>query len=294
VLTGRREAYYTDYKGSPQELLSCLKHGYLYQGQRYSWQKKRRGTASLDLKPTAFVTFLENHDQVSNSIDGGRGHTRASSGLWRAMTGLILLGPGTPMLFQGQEFSSSAPFLFFADHQGELGAAVRKGRADFLAQFPSMSTPEVRAQLDDPSALETFTKCRLDFGERSRNAHVYSMHRALLTIRKKYAALIAEARIDGAVLSRDAFCFRFLSNTGDADLLAVVNLGEDQEIFPSDPLLAPPADHRWSVLWGSEDVAWGGAGGAPPEDDEGRWRLIAESLTLLEAKPSKAGDVHGE
>jgi maltooligosyltrehalose trehalohydrolase len=294
ALTGRREAYYTDYKGSPQELLSCLKHGYLYQGQRYSWQKARRGSASLDLHSSAFVTFLENHDQVSNSIDGGRGHTRASAALWRAMTGLILLAPGTPMLFQGQEFSSSAPFLFFADHQGDLGAAVRKGRADFLAQFPSMSTPDVRAQLDDPSALESFTKCRLDFSERSRNAHVYSMHRELLRIRKKYASLFAKTKIDGSVLSDDSFCYRFLSPSGDADLLAIMNLGEDQEIFPSDPLLAPPTDRRWSVVWTSEDVAWGGSGGAPPEDAEGHWSLTAESLVLLEAKPSKPGDTDAE
>jgi maltooligosyltrehalose trehalohydrolase len=285
ALTGRREAYYSDYKGSPQELLSCLKRGYLYQGQRYSWQKKRRGTASLDLRTSAFVTFLENHDQISNSTDGGRGHTRSSAALWRALTGLVLLAPGTPMLFQGQEFSSSAPFLFFADHSGDLAAAVRNGRAEFLAQFPSMASDEARAQLDDPSALQTFEKCKLDFEERSRNAHIYSMHRELLRIRKSLSDLYADARLDGAVLSPDAFCFRFIGSA-HGDLLAVVNLGEDQEIFPSDPLLAPPADRSWRPIWSSEDLAWGGAGAPPPEDAEGRWRLTAESLVLLEPTPS--------
>ncbi len=291
ALTGRREAYYTDYKGSPQELVSCLKRGYLYQGQHYSWQKQRRGTASLDLHSSAFVTFLENHDQVANSRDGGRGHTRSDAALWRAMSGLVLLAPGTPMLFQGQEFSSSAPFLFFADHSGDLGAAVRKGRARFLAQFPSLATAEACAVLDNPADLATFEKCKLDFEDRSRNGLIYSMHRELIRIRKSYASLYEDAELDGAVLASDAFCFRFLGSAR-GELLAVVNLGEDQEVFLSEPLLAPPTDGEWKVVWDSEDARWGGAGSSPPEDAEGRWRLTARSLVLLEAKPSKNGEAN--
>ena len=77
ALTGRREAYYADYAGTPQELISSVKHGFLFQGQWYSWQKKRRGTPTLDLSPTAFVHFLENHDQVANSALGKRVHQLA-------------------------------------------------------------------------------------------------------------------------------------------------------------------------------------------------------------------------
>jgi len=286
ALTGRREAYYTDYKGSPQELISSVKYGYLYQGQRYSWQKKRRGTPSLDLAPSAFVTFLENHDQVANSSDGARGHVRSSPALWRAMTGFLLLAPSTPMLFQGQEFSSSAPFLFFADHPGELGVAVRNGRAEFLAQFPSMASAEARARFDDPSAFETFTKCKLDFEDRSTNRAIYSMHRELLRLRRELAGIRAAARLDGAVLSADSFCLRWMG-AATGDLLVVVNLGEDQEVFASDPLLAPPEGKSWKLRWSSEDLAWGGAGAAPPEDAHGRWRLTAESMVLLGCEPKR-------
>ena len=103
ALTGKREAYYRDYQGSAQELVSCARFGYLYQGQWYSWQKQRRGTPALDLMPRAFVTYLENHDQVANSAVGRRLHTAASPARHRALTAWMLLGPATPMLFQGQE-----------------------------------------------------------------------------------------------------------------------------------------------------------------------------------------------
>jgi maltooligosyltrehalose trehalohydrolase len=137
ALTGRREAYYTDYKGSAQELVSAAKYGYLYQGQWYQWQKQRRGTPAFDLPSHAFVAYLENHDQVANSVFGRRLHQQSSPGRHRAITAWTLLGPATPMLFQGQVFSSSAPFLFFADHREELRDSIRNGRREFLSQFAS-------------------------------------------------------------------------------------------------------------------------------------------------------------
>ena len=107
ALTGRREAYYHDYRGAPQEFVSAARYGYLFQGQRYDWQDAPRGTPGLALPPTAFVTFLENHDQVANSARGLRLHALASHARLRVLTALLLLSPQTPMLFQGQEFWAS-------------------------------------------------------------------------------------------------------------------------------------------------------------------------------------------
>ena len=103
-----------------------MKWGYLYQGQRYKWQKKRRGSSSLGLAPSTFVTFLQNHDQVANSASGERLHKLTSPGKFRALTALLLLAPGTPMLLQGQEFAASTPFLFFAHHKPELAGSRAK------------------------------------------------------------------------------------------------------------------------------------------------------------------------
>ena len=157
ALTGRNEAYYSDYTGCPQEFVAAAKYGYLYQGQPYSWQEAPRGSPSLDLKPEAFVSFLENHDQVSNSATGDRARLQTSPGRYRAMTALLLLGPWTPLLFQGEEFGASTPFLYFSDVGDEkLREAVKKGRFEFLAQFPSAASKDVQARLAVPYEIETF------------------------------------------------------------------------------------------------------------------------------------------
>jgi maltooligosyltrehalose trehalohydrolase len=148
-LTGHNDAYYTDYCGNSQEFLSALKYGYLYQGQWYKWQKQRRGTPAFGLSPHAFVTFIENHDQVANSVRGDRLARIASPGLLRAMTAMILLGPGTPMLFQGQEFGSTTPFFFFADLPSDLAALVREGRREFMSQWRCVKLPEMLSWLKD-------------------------------------------------------------------------------------------------------------------------------------------------
>src|SRR4029077_648268 len=96
-----------------------------------------------------------------------------SPGRLRAMTALFLLMPSTPMLFQGQEFAASAPFLYFADFEGDLAAAVRKGRAEFLTQFPSVAAYESQAALDAPGDSATFARCKLDLREREKHAEAY-------------------------------------------------------------------------------------------------------------------------
>ncbi len=169
ALTGHNEAYYSDYRGTPQEILSAVKWGYLYQGQRYAWQNERRGTPALDLPANAFVTFLENHDQVANSVRGERLTTLTSPGMLRAMTAVVLLGPATPMLFQGQEWGSTRPFVYFADHKPELAKAVDEGRRKFLSQFPSCATEAAQAQVLTPHHEATFAACKLDWAERERN-----------------------------------------------------------------------------------------------------------------------------
>jgi maltooligosyltrehalose trehalohydrolase len=292
ALTGRSEAYYTDYKGSPQEMISLVKYGYLYQGQRYSWQEKRRGTSALGLPPSAFVNYLQNHDQVANSARGERCHKIASPGAFRAMTALLLLGPGTPLLFQGQEFCASSPFLYFADHNPDLASAVRKGREEFLSQFPSIARPETRAGIPAPHERETFERCKLDRSEREEHAPCYALHRDLLRLRREDPVFRSQGgeRFDGAVLSREAFALRVFGREGD-DRLLLVNLGKDLDLEPvPEPLLAPLTGLRWEVLWSSEDPRYGGAGAPPPEDEEGCWRIAGRTATVLKLVSTESPD----
>ena len=270
ALTGHNEAYYSDYRGTPQEILSAVKWGYLYQGQRYAWQKQRRGTPALDLPASAFVTFLENHDQVANSVRGERLTTLASPGMLRAMTAVVLLGPATPLLFQGQEWGSTRPFVYFADHKPELAKAVERGRRKFLAQFPSCATDAAQAQIRTPHEEATFTACKLDWGQRERNRGWLALHRDLLRLRREDQAFAHGdcSCIHGAVIDRDALVLRFACPTGDR--LLIVNLGRDLSLGAvAEPLLAPPYRHRWRTLWSSEDPQYGGQGTGPVESDAG-------------------------
>jgi maltooligosyltrehalose trehalohydrolase len=287
ALTGRNEAYYTDYLGTPQEFISSIKHGFLYQGQYYAWQKKRRGTASLKVPPASRVVFIQNHDQVANSAYGTRCHLLTDPGRFRAMTALMLLAPGTPMLFQGQEFGSSSPFLFFADQKGELAEKVWEGRREFLSQFPSLAMKEMQARVLDPSDSATFERSKLDHGEMATNKHIYELHRDLLRLRREDPVFRAQGRygIDGAVLGSEAFVLRYFGED-DGDRLFVVNFGTDLRLRPvPEPLLAPEKGMKWAVLWSSENPNYGGTDTPHIETPDG-WLIPGRAAVVLKSEPN--------
>jgi maltooligosyltrehalose trehalohydrolase len=286
AMTRRAEGYYTDYRGSPQEFVSAVKWGLLFQGQSHRNPKKRRGTPVFGVPSPAFVNCLENHDQVSNSASGDRLHRLTSPGLYKAMTSLMLLGPGTPMLFQGQEFAASSPFLYFADHAPELAEAVREGRKQYLAQFQSIAHPEIQQILDDPGDPGTFRRSKLDLSEREKNAGIYRLYRDLIRLRREDPVFSAQdgERILGATFGDEAFALRFFGEGDDCRLL-IVNLGRDivaESI--SEPLLAPPLGKRWEVLWYSEAPRYGGYWAPPLETDSG-WRVPGHVAVALHPVP---------
>lgn len=289
--TGRSEAYYSDYGGTPQELISALRWGFLYQGQHYRWQKQPRGSFALDLPARAFMTFLQNHDQVANTARGARITTVAAPGTVRALTALLLLAPPTPMLFQGQELGARRPFLYFADHGGDLAGMVRDGRAEFLAQFPSYASEATQAALPDPCDERAFLRSKLD-REGDVDPGLFALHRDLLRTRRDDSVL-AEERGDamhGAVLGPAALVLRFLG--GDrGDRLLVVNLGRDLDLSPApEPLLAPPREGGWHLALSTEEPRYGGDG-TPPIESTGRWRLPGRSAAFFVAGPAIAAPV---
>lgn len=287
ALTGRNEAYYTDYRGQAQELISSVKRGFLFQGQYYQWQEKPRGTAVTSEPASVFVFFTQNHDQVANSLHGARIHALTSPARYRALMALMLLAPETPLLFMGQEFGASNPFLFFADHgEQKLSSSVYQGRKKFLAQFPSYASAEAQARIPNPCDLSTFERSKLDFSERASHAPIYLFHKDLLRLRREDPVVSAQARerIDGAVLGPGALVLRYFGEAGD-DRLLVVNLGPDLEYKPTpEPLLAPTRGGSWRLVWSSDDPRYGGPGIINPLTEEG-WRLPGESAAFLAAAP---------
>src|SRR6266403_1838978 len=231
ALTGKREAYYTDYLGSPQEFISAAKYGYLFQGQPYVWQEAPRGTPTFGAPPEAFVAFIENHDQVSNTAAGERLRFLTSPGRYRAMVALLLLGPWTPLLFQGQEFGAAAVFRYFSDvGDSKLKEAIRKGRFEFLAQFPSVADPDVQARLPVPFHRSTFEGSKLDWNDRTRNSQLWELHRDLIRLRhhdSRFSQMVRNG-VDGAVLGLRSFALRYFADRAEDARLLLVNFGQQQ------------------------------------------------------------------
>jgi maltooligosyltrehalose trehalohydrolase len=287
ALTGVIEGYLHDYRGTPQELVSTIKRGFLYQGQLYPWQHNPRGRSTRGVLRNRLVHFLENHDQVANLGFGERLAALSDPATLRALTAVLLLAPALPLLFQGQEHGSTQPWLYFVDHEDGLREAIRTGRADFVAQFPRLATAEAQAALPDPCAEDTFRRCVLDPRDRRLDHPQVALHRDLLRLRRDDPAFTdpRPEALDGAVLSEHAFVLRYFQDDPRRDRLVLVNLGPTfaRPVTP-EPLLAPPADTGWRAVWSSEDPRYGGHG-TPPPFDRTRLAIPARAAVVLVPDP---------
>lgn len=180
LLTGETDRYYADYAGRPAEHLArSLKEGFAYQGEPSPYRKGTpRGEPSADLPPTAFVLFLQNHDQIGNRAYGDRLTALVTPDAVEATLALLLLCPQIPMLFMGEEDASSTPFLFFTDHHRELAESVRKGRRRELGLAATAAAPP------DPNAHDTFL-ASIPRPDPRHGADRFALVKRLLTIRRK-------------------------------------------------------------------------------------------------------------
>ncbi len=282
ALVGTHEAYFSDYRGTASEWLAAIRFGALFQGQHYAWQKQPRGTPGLRLPAGAFVTFIENHDQVANSDRGRRLVDLARPASLRAMTALLLLLPSRPMLFQGQEFGSRAPFLYFADHQPPLCDAVVQGRREFLAQFRRLRDPDVFADQSLPHDETTWRRCVLqrDPADAQQVAWRALVH-DVLRLRRERPRVDGTRVLDGSAPDASLLVLRYFGEE-DGDWLLLLNAGPDRDIAAmSDPLIAPPSRQEWRLRWCSETPRYGGQG--TMRWTQGSWPLPGHSLLVMEA-----------
>lgn len=171
LLTGEHEGYYADFVESPtKKLARCLSDGFIYQGEM-NQQGKSRGEPSSHLPPTSFVLFLQNHDQIGNRAFGERLTQLVEPNALKAAVVLLLLSPMVPLLFMGEEWASKNPFLFFTDHNDELGKAVCEGRRKEFAHFSAFNDVSVRAIIPNPNIPSTFEKSMLDHKQYEQPEH---------------------------------------------------------------------------------------------------------------------------
>jgi len=211
LLTGEHDGYYASYAQHPQEQLArVLAEGFAYQGEPYGESREPRGERSHELAVTAFIDFLQNHDQIGNRAFGDRLATLASEEQLTAGLALLLLSPHVPMLFMGEEYGARQPFLYFCDYEGELAAAVTNGRRAEFAGFKAFAAEEARERIPDPNSLAAFERSCLRWEERNDEPHRARMAitRELLRIRAEHVVPriasiepgTAERKVSGSVV----------------------------------------------------------------------------------------------
>ncbi len=243
LFTGETQGYYRDYADDPvRHLARCLCEGFAFQGEPSAYRNgERRGEPSADLPVTAFVAFVQNHDQVGNRAFGERLAALTSPAAFRAATALLLLAPPPPLLFMGQEWNARQPFPFFCDFGADLAEAVTEGRRQEFARFPEFQDPESLARVPDPMAEETFRLAVLDWAdaESAEGIEWLSLHRELLGLRRDHLVpLLAQpARTDWERLGADSLSVRWEWQDG-ATLTLLANFSDMETTGP----VRPPGD----------------------------------------------------
>jgi len=232
LLTGERQGYYADFAVSPlQQLVRCLCEGFAYQGEPSLYAQRPRGEPSADLPSTAFVNFLQNHDQVGNRLGGERLSTLCPPHQLRALVALQLLAPGIPMIFMGEEFAATTPFLFHCDFEPALARSVREGRQREHAVPANEADGGGAVRLADPGDVSSFLASKLNWQELLSASHRewLELYERLLAERSRVIVPLLPRLARGAAtcrwLNEQAFSVHWLTTDGQQLVLAA-NLGD--------------------------------------------------------------------
>ena len=268
LLAGDSEGYFRDYSGTTEDLATTMRQGWFHPGQQSVHFSELRGTDPAGLALEQFVICLQNHDQVGNRALGTRLNEEIDLAAYRAASIVLLLAPETPLLFMGQEWAASTPFLYFTDHHADLGRLVTEGRRQEFRHFAAFSDPERRRQIPDPQALSTFLDSRLRWNERDAEPHagVLRLYTAALALRRRSAAWR-----DGSahpVSALDAGTIAFRRGHGSSAVVVVARLkGSGRvdlgRVLADDDGQERGAARRWTVELTSEDPQYC-AGPKPP------------------------------
>jgi len=258
LLTGEAQGYYGDYQRSPRrDLARALGSGFVYQGEAAAfWGGKPRGEPSGTLPPSAFVNFLQNHDQIGNRAFGDRLESIADPKAIEAALAITLLAPITPMLFMGEEWGSKVPFPFFCDFHGNLADAVRKGRRKEYDWAYAKFGDEV----PDPLDAATFQSAVLDWDARNQPAgkRRLALVRELLAIRQREITPRLAGAAFGDAQTADNGLLTASWRIGDGAMLRLTaNLSVNEMVRTSTqttgtPMWGGEPGERippWSVFW---------------------------------------------
>jgi maltooligosyltrehalose trehalohydrolase len=285
MTAGDSEGYFAHYSGEMADVVATLEAGWLRSGS----------AAPREIPPARFVHCIQNHDQVGNRALGERLNHQIDPAVYRALSALLLLSPYTPLLWMGQEWAATSPFLYFTDHPDELGRLVTQGRREEFGKFSAFADPRQREAIPDPQAAATFERSKLNWAEVDDAPHAgtLALYRELLTLRASEPALVAKGRDSFAVaaLSEGALAIRRSPSADGRDLtavnppgdiLAVINLkGEIRVDFASADVTREPEGARWCHILATEEAKFGGSGGWGRLESEGILHLPEPGAVVL-------------
>jgi len=255
VVTSEDYSYYADFEGTMEQVVTTLRDGWFYHGQTSKILHRPRGTEGQHLPPERFVHCITNHDQVGNRALGDRMHQMVPESAYRTLSVLLCLTPYTPMLFMGQEWACSSPFLFFADHNEELGKLITEGRRKEFASLPGFGDPDTRDSIPDPQKAETFQSSKLIWDELAKGEHSgpHALYRECLHLRNADPAFRPAGRehwhVEAATWGGATLAFRGLTH----EYLIVFDLTGTHTGGLIDP-------ENWQLLLSSEETRFGGCG----------------------------------
>jgi maltooligosyltrehalose trehalohydrolase len=281
LLAGDHEGYYRDYAGTIADLVETVRKGWFYCGQHSINWNEARGTDPAEIPPRRFVHCLQNHDQIGNRALGERLHHQIDLAAYRAATALLLCSPATPLLFMGQEWTASTPFLFFTDHHKRLGQRVTEGRRNEFKNFSAFSDPNIRNQIPDPQAESTFLASKLIWEEINREPHasVRRLYQALLHLRRTEPALHAADRAgyEVAALNESAILLVRRSSSGPVILLIFQLLHGGTVDLNQRSATPTVTGRKWQIILTTEDAEFC-ADPRPPEVDLSGARPVVRFL----------------
>lgn len=261
AMTQEREAYLADFTGTLPELAETLRRGWYYCGQHSPFLGRPRGTPSEGLPPGSCICCISNHDQTGNNALGQRLNHLIPADAYRASSALICLNPHTPLLFMGQEWAASTPFLFFTDHEEDLGKLVTAGRREEFKGFAAFSAPGAVERIPDPQREHTFAASRLDWQELDREPHrgTLALYRACLALRREHAAFRPGAVTDWWVEATDFGVCALGLTSGKSEWLLLIDLiGGHAGSTAGLPVQLSP--ERWKLVLSTREERFGGDG----------------------------------
>jgi maltooligosyltrehalose trehalohydrolase len=283
ALAGDHEGYYRDYTGSMSNLARTLNQGWHFTGQYSTYLKEPRGTDPTGLPPRRFVFCIQNHDQIGNRALGERLHHQIPLAAYRAASVLLLCAPATPLLFMGQEWAATTPFLFFTDHPEALGKLVTEGRRREFRHFSAFSDANARERIPDPQDATTFLASRLDWSELAREPHASTLrlYQRLLALRRQ-APATRRARFAAFALTDSTLLLRQDAEEGPS-LITIIQMHGSSEIHLTEHASLAGLDvSLWQLVFTTEDRPFA------PDPQPPAIELRHGGLHLTFARPSAA------